>query len=316
MLILAIIVAIIGLVLLPVRSTDSRTGHTIYGWKFGIGFLALALFFVFIASLTVVGTRNVGVVTSFGKPTGRTLGNGLHMKAPWQKVTDIDGTIHTQKFVGDSCIDIRISDGSTACVSVVIRTRIDASHADEIYRDYRNSDKNINDNVNDALVRTQLTSALATVFADFNPLLVPGSVDAATSTDQAAPNLQEFSANTKQQMENLLSAASDGDGPQVDISSITLSYIKLSESTQNRLNQLQAEVAQTRIARQKQATAAAQAKANEILSNSLSKDPNVLVSRCFDLLGEAIDKGHDPNTLAFNCWSSGNTAGVVVPTSK
>src|SRR5215207_2979275 len=53
--------------------------------------LAVAFFGVLsiLASLvTVVPTQNIGVVTSFNKITGRTLDAGLHLKAPWHKVTD------------------------------------------------------------------------------------------------------------------------------------------------------------------------------------------------------------------------------------
>ncbi|MBO9520434.1 MAG: hypothetical protein J7518_02760 [Nocardioidaceae bacterium] len=267
----------------------------------------LAVLCVVLSMFTVVGTRNVGVVTTFGKPSGRTLGNGLHLKAPWQKVTDIDGTITTQKFIGKGdCVDVRIGDGSTACVSVVIRSRINQASADDIYADYRNSDKDINDNVNDALVRTQLISAMGSVFREFNPLLKVGD-DIGANT---APDLQSFSDKVAQQMNTLLSSVSDDGRPQVSVKSITISFIRLSPSTQEKINDLQTEVAKTRIAEQQKKTAENVAAANRILAASVSKDPNVLVSKCLDIVAtkENLPAG-------FNCWP-GSGGSVVVPGTR
>lgn len=306
----ALLLIVGGLIALAPR--ESRIGG-------GVA-IALGLVLLLLASLTVVGTRNVGVVTTFGKPSGRTLTNGIHMKAPWQKVTDIDGTITTQKFVGPerqkglNCIGVRIADGSTACVSVVIRSRVDKDHADDIYADYRNSDKDINDNVNDSLVRTQLTSSLATTFSGFNPLLVPGSVEASASTEQTAPNLQDYSKKVREEMRSRLVEQSADGKPEVDVTSITISYIYLSKSTQDRLNQLQAEVAKTRIAKQEQATSTAQAQANENLAASLAKNPNVLVAQCFDVLEQRSDKGLTI-PAGFSCWPGG-MGGVVLPAAR
>lgn len=299
--ILAIVALVVGAALMFVPELEARVAGGVL--------IFVALVVAVMSCLTIVGTRNVGVVTTFGKPTGRTLANGLHFKAPWQKVTDIDGTIDTQKFVGtDHCIDVRIADGSTACVSVVIRTRVDQDHADDIYADYRNSDRDINDNVNDALVRTQLTSALASTFSTFDPLLVPGSVANSASTDQAAPDLQKFSTSVLEQMESRLRDQSNDDKPEVDVTGLTLSFIRLSDSTQARLNQLQAEVAKTRIAKQQQATATATASANQNLRESLTTE--VLTAKCLDILETRTDKELSI-PAAFSCFGA-STASVVV----
>ncbi|MET3962322.1 regulator of protease activity HflC (stomatin/prohibitin superfamily) [Marmoricola sp. OAE513] len=305
-LILALIAVIGAVLVLPVSWTDSKgTKRTLRAASAGL--VVLALLCVGLASFTVVGTRNAGVVTTFGKPSGRTLGNGLHLKAPWQKVTDIDGTITTQKFTGEGdCISVRIGDGSTACVSVVIRSRINQDAADDIYADYRNSDKDINENVNDALVRTQLTSALASVFSTFNPLLNTGT----QPVSNTAPDLQKFSTEVSTKMDGLLRAVSDDDKPQVDIKSITISYIRLSEGTQQKINQLQLEVAATRVAEQKKITNQRLAEANKALADSLSKDPNVLVSKCLDL----IDDGRQL-PAGFSCWP-GSGSSVVIPSAR
>src|SRR5829696_2509462 len=61
----------------------------------------LAIFVLILGSTTIVSTRNIGVVTTFGRPSG-TLSNGLHAKAPWQSVTEMNGTIQIDNHIGDA----------------------------------------------------------------------------------------------------------------------------------------------------------------------------------------------------------------------
>lgn len=49
------------------------------------------------------------------------------------------------------------------------------------------------------------------------------------------------------------------------------------------------------------------------LSKSVSNDPNVLVSRCFDTVEEAVKADYRP--AGFSCWSGSGSA-VVVPSSR
>ena len=71
---------------------------------------------------------------------------------------------------------------------------------------------------------------------------------------------------------------------------------------------LLAQVAQTRIAEQGVKTAEQQEKANEALAKSVSKDPNVLVSKCLDM----VEGGKVTLPAGFSCWPSSGSA-VVVP---
>lgn len=58
--------------------------------------------------------------------------------------------------------------------------------------------------------------------------------------------------------------------------------INFDEATQTRIDELQAEIARTRVAEQRQATADAERRANEILDRSVSD--NVLTSKCLDIV--------------------------------
>jgi regulator of protease activity HflC (stomatin/prohibitin superfamily) len=278
---------------------------------------AVAVLLILVSSLTTVGTKDVGVVTTYGRPTGRDLANGLHFKAPWQHVTELDGAIQPDQFQGRGCIDVRIGDSTTACGEGTIRWRIAPDQASVLYQDYRSD--NVNESIRDSLVKTQFNAALNDVLGQYNPLQSvaqaaasnPGKPATITST---APNLDKFSAEVKQSMNEHLTSASRGTKSaghrQIEVVSVTLNFIHLASTTQDKINDFLKEVGATRVAEQHEQTAAAQASANRQLAASVSHDPNVLVSKCLDALEEAI-KARYQLPAGFSCW--GGSGAVVVP---
>src|SRR5271166_1434338 len=77
------------------RVIDTAGGH---GGAFlrliGLGILAFVLVILFFSSVTRVGTGHVGVLTLFGKVTGETLGEGIHVINPLK--TNNEMSIQTQ----------------------------------------------------------------------------------------------------------------------------------------------------------------------------------------------------------------------------
>lgn len=262
---------------------------------------ALGLVLLGTSCVTQVTTKNVGVVTSFGRPVGA-LGNGLHLKAPWHKVTEFDAAVQTDSHKGNGgdadagCTDIRIGNQSVACVDNSVRWRIVQDSADDLYRDYREFE-----NVRDSLVTRELDAALNEVFADYDPL---AAVD--TNGVSTAASLDDLSEQVTSRLRQKV-------GNQVEVLSVIIPLVSFDKTTQDKINDYQAELANTRIARQKQQTADAQAEANRKLSGSVSKDPNVLVSRCFDILAEMVNS-KEPVPAGFTCWPGGGT-GVVLPSA-
>ena len=61
------------------------------------GGLALLVLIVLGNVTAVVGTGEVGVVTQFGQVTGRELGEGLSIKAPWHQVTIYDVRVQKEE---------------------------------------------------------------------------------------------------------------------------------------------------------------------------------------------------------------------------
>ncbi|MBL7498401.1 SPFH domain-containing protein [Frankia sp. CNm7] len=272
-----------------------------------IGTAVLAVVFTFFSSLVTVPTRQVGVVTAFNRPTGDVLSNGLHAKLPWQRVTDFDAAIQTDSYAPENtganregdCISVRIVNQATACVSVSARWRINPDFADELFRDYRTFD-----NVRASLVTRDLRAALNGALGDYDALGTVTTVSAdGRETTPTAPTYDELSAE-------VTTALAERVGEPIEVLSVVISYIAYDQTTQDRINALQGEVAQTRIATQRQATAEAEAEANRILADSVSNDPNVLVAQCLTLLRAAVDKGQQL-PAGFSCWPSGNAPFAV-----
>lgn len=271
-----------------------RTGLAVVA---GIGSVIIVLLLLF-ASLAFVGTKDIGVKTAFGKPVG-SLSNGIHFKAPWEKVTTIDDAVQIENYTagpnddGD-CITVRIARQATACVDTSIKWQIKQSAGDALFRNYRNFDK-----IRDSLVKRNLQQAVNAHFGNYDPL----GID--TNGDSTQVSLTDLSTAVQKQMATEI-------GDQIDVISVIIPVLHFDGDTQNRINSLQAQVAQTRIAQQAEKTAAAQAAANQALAASVSNAPGVLESKCLDLLQEALNKGQQIQPLAFQCFGSSNGSGAVV----
>lgn len=243
----------------------------------------------------VVPTKEFGVVTAFGRPV-RTLPNGIHVKAPWEKVVTIDAAIQTDNHTSDAknCINVRIAHQATACVDTSIRWRIKDSATDGLYQNYRDFE-----NIRDSLVTRDLNASLNGAFEDYDPLAVDANGNATT------PPLAELSTKVTQTMQDQI-------GSQIDVLSVIIPVVNFDQNTQGKVNALLAQVAQTRIAQQAVKTSEAQAQANKVLAGSVSKDPNVLVSKCLDI----VETGKVTLPAGFSCWPSSGSTAVVVPSAK
>lgn len=250
--VIAVIAVIVGLFMQ--RGNDKRV---CFG-SAGVAFLFALVFLVF-ASTTVVGTRQIGIETTFSRPTGTTLTNGLHLKAPWTEVTEMDGAVQIDQHTGDHRIKVRLGNSSTADADVSVRWQIKPDATPDLFVQYKTFD-----NVRSNLVTRNLQVALNEVFASFDPL-APQNLDRSP--------LPELSEKAK-----VILAAKVGD--QVEILDVAVPTIDYDDGTEQKINQLNQERAATAVAEQAKKTAVEQAKANGELAGSVSHDPNVLVSKC------------------------------------
>lgn len=267
----------------------------------GAAVIGLGIVFLVIASVTTVSTKNVGIETTFGKPSGE-LSNGIHKKWPWEKVTEMDAAIQTDTFVKDNCLQVRIANQQTACVYTNFQWRINPNAAQELYRDYRTFD-----HVRDALVTRRLTAVVNEQLANYNPLNSVAGADLPAG-EKKNPSLAEIAHNVNEQMKKEI-------GGTIEVLSTIIPIMTFDPETQARINQLQQQVALTRVALQSQKTASAQAAANKKLSASVNNSPNVLVSHCYQILETMVKNGQNV-PAGFSCWPGGGVAAVIAGGGK
>ena len=185
----------------------------------------ITLFVLILGSTTIVSARHIGVVTTFGRPGG-TLSNGLHWKAPWQSVTEMNGTIQIDNHTGENATTVRLGNNSTAFVDNSVRWRIQPAAADELFLDYRDFE-----NVRDNLVTRELRAALNEVFADFDPL-APENVEGA--------NVQALGDEVAQKLRAKV-------GGQIEILNVIVPLVNYDDATQERINALNVEIGRAHV---------------------------------------------------------------------
>lgn len=123
-----------------------------------IGLIIVAVVALCLAtSITVIQAGHTGVITTFGKVSTNVLQEGLHVKAPWQKVTKIDNRI--VKLTVDT-------DGSTKDLQQVntelaVNYRVDAAKSYYIL-------KNVGRTYEDTLVTPATNEVLKAVMAKYS----------------------------------------------------------------------------------------------------------------------------------------------------
>lgn len=272
----------------------------------GLAISAIGLIVAVSMCTTIVSAKNVGVVVTFGAVDQNTRHSGLNLKAPWSDIVAIDGTIQTDEYNGEYTIPVRIGDGSVAHATITNRWSINANSGAKIYENYRSNDPT--QAFRSAVVSTQLEAAVQKALKDYNPI-AELKQNESTDPDQTVSFSPDYDAVSKEMTKDM-KARLKATGGLANIESITFSNLKLAPNTQNKLDNYIAAIGETRIAMQKEETARAQARANKELSASVSNDPNVLVSKCFDSVADAIAANYKL-PAGFSCWSGNNS--LVIP---
>ncbi len=182
-----------------------------------------------IACVSQVPTRNVGIVTAFSKPTGRTTGAGLKWHAPWQSIDDWDASGQTYAHLGDRCVWVTIAAQRRACIPVQIEWSAKAERAPENWAAYREVEGIAGGRFGTFVARRvepQINQALTSVFVGFDPL---GTVSAATG-DAPAPDLN------KAYRQPLLDALLTGLGQDIEIRSVAFEAPRYDEKTQAQID--------------------------------------------------------------------------------
>lgn len=269
----------------------------------GLGWISIALVVIGVAFVGYsfffqVPPREEAIPTSFGAISGH-YKSGPHLKAPWWHIHYMDAAKQTDTFIDPNpkdgvcqALTVRIAAQQTGCANVTIRWRIEPGAAEELYKDWRSFN-----HVRDALITTQIRNVLNEKFGNYNPLNI------ATEPNKREESLTEIAAAVKQGM------AEETKG-ELEILTLSIPIVTFDEAVQARINQLQQQVALTKIADERLKTNKAEALANNALAKSVNDRPNILVARCLDTL-ELMVKSHDTIPAGFSCWPGNGVAGVI-----
>jgi len=258
-------------------------------WIFA-GCTVLTLFF---SSFNPVGTQNIGIVTSFGKPVGH-LGPGLNFTWPWQQVTPMDEAVQ----VTDYTFVVRIAGSQTADVTIAARWKVNAGASDHVFLNYKNSTSG----VENGLLTPELNAATNAVLDGYDPL-APLATGAAAGTPT--------NPTTTQMAESIQQNLSQRVGSDVTIITLVMKPLVYDKTVQARINSVVNQAAKTDVAKQAIITAQNQAAANKALAASGALNPMALVQQCMS----AISDGQLNPPAGFSCWPGPNS-GVVIPASK
>jgi hypothetical protein len=186
--IIAALVAVGGLAALFLGTSQDTRGGGVLTFL-GAGLVSLALLLT--SSVSTVPTRNVGIVTEFNKPTGRTTGAGLKWHAPWQGIDDWDASRNTFDRLGKNCLWVSVS-GGRACIAVQIEWSAKAENAPQDWAAYKAVDGIDGGRFGTFVARRvnpQMDAAITTAFTAFNPL---GQVDEKTGALKAPDLNKEY----------------------------------------------------------------------------------------------------------------------------
>jgi Membrane protease subunits, stomatin/prohibitin homologs len=260
------------------------TRHRSNPYAFWTSVALLAVFFITLvfACTSIVGTRKVGVVTQWSRPTGETLNNGLHFVLPWTAVHEMDAAIQNDVYKGDTRIQVRLCNSSTAFADANVRWQMKQDAADELFVQYKDFD-----NVRSNLVERNLRTALNEAFTScFDPL----------SSDTAKNDLPGTVVKAKEKLQALA-------GNQVEILDVSVPIIDYDDQTEQRINAINQSRADTTKAEQETKTAEQKRKAAEILSGQPVPDLKIAIAACVNKMAETGQ--------SLNCFPIGSS---VLPT--
>ncbi|GAA2701970.1 SPFH domain-containing protein [Micromonospora olivasterospora] len=227
----AIVIAVAAFIAAAVALLNPRPTVRKPAFLTAAGALAGALLLTAASSAHSVPIRSVGIVTSFGKPTGEVTGSGLKWVAPWQRVGEWDAGRQKYDHIGnDKCVRVRTSTLADACVEVLVEWQVRPENAAQQFMNYKGDF----DSFRGQRVGVQLDSAVNDAFSSYNPL---ERIDAKTGNLNV--DLKPFAESIKTNAKGRL--AED-----VDILSVTITRVNHDDKTEGNIKAFQDKLAQTR----------------------------------------------------------------------
>nr|WP_249714654.1 SPFH domain-containing protein [Micromonospora sp. NBRC 107566] len=245
----------------PRRSTLASTHQLLRGGA--IAAVVVAALFTVVASANTVPVRNVGIVTAYNKPTGKTTGSGFHWTKPWQKIADWDASIQTD----DARTNVRIQTGAVAEVVNKVRWQVREEAAPRQYTDYKGDFDNMRRN----LFQVEKQAAFNEAFADYNPINQQSGDDGKVVFDLG---------KMADEVKRILAARLGND---FIIHSVVIPIINHDKATQAAIEAYQKNVADGRNLEQKERNAEVERRIADRLKNL---PPEYYINKCLDLAKE------------------------------
>lgn len=293
-----VIAAIVAVISFFVSDEDDRPL-----WRAGAGVvLLLSLLFTVMSSFDIVATRNVGIVTTFGKPVD-TRPNGLAWHAPWSKVSELSEAIQLQSFQGSnygdpgSAIKVRLANNSAAYVEENLNWRLKQGSAGQLFQDYATFD-----NIKENLVDKQAQVALSKTFATFNPQTSAPVVDPTAPAQAGVVPAAAQGADLPAMAATVKKDLQDAVGSEIEIIDVRIPGIFYDDATQQRIDQYNQKVQETKNAAQDVVTAHQQQLASAQRAAQAAPDLKVAIFNCINAM---VDKGQSPA----GCWGQVGTGG-------
>ncbi|RIV37820.1 SPFH domain-containing protein [Micromonospora radicis] len=260
--VLSIVTAVVAAIALAVTLFSGQRSVRQVGVLTTVVALAATLLLTVGSSAHSVPIRSVGIVTSFGKPTGEVTGSGLKWVAPWQRVGEWDAGRQKYDHIGsDNCVRVRTGTLADACVEVLVEWQVRPENAPQQFMDYKGDF----DSFRGQRVGVQLDSAVNDAFASYNPL---ERID--DKTGNLNVDLKPFADSIKSSADTRLST-------DVDILSVTITRVNHDDKTEGNIKAFQDKLAQTRNLEQDRRNAEIQ---KEITETNAKVDK---VTRCLEI---------------------------------
>ncbi|TDZ98055.1 SPFH domain-containing protein [Mycobacteroides salmoniphilum] len=265
--VVTVLLVLIGVALVVLGRRVSARRAVVLGA--GVAAIFLAVVVLGSSVVTIVGTRQVGIATAFNRPTGQTFNNGLHFKAPWVQVHEMDGAVQIDTYQavagGDRRIPVRLGNNSTALADASIRWQIKPDSADELFVQYKTFD-----GVRVNLIERNLKVALNEAFAKFDPL------DKKNLEESPLPSIAA----------QALSLLRSKVGKEVEILDVSVPTIDYDDRTEERINQINEERANTTKAGQEVETNKKKREAAEELAKMPPPDLRISIANCLNKMAE------------------------------
>lgn len=201
--------------------------------------VVISLVFTVLSGANTVPVRNVGIVTSFNKPTGEVTGSGLTWVKPWERVNDWDASRQYYDHIGDNKrIRVRTATLADAWVHILIEYQTSPEAAPSQFQNYK-QDFNLFKNK----IGVQLDDIVNDAFADYNPLQ---NID--LKSGDLNVDLAPFAEKIKKESASRLRH-------DVEIISISLPRIDHDDKTEENIKKFQDEIAKGRILDQEKVNA-------------------------------------------------------------